>query len=100
MEKLLWTHISKNKINGLRFLRQYGIGPYILDFYCPKIRLAVELDGSPHREKQNKLYDADRERYLENLDIKIIRFWNDDVLKNLSNVLDKLQNKIVQLNNK
>ena len=100
VEKLLWTHISKNKINGLRFLRQYGIGPYILDFYCPKIRLAVELDGSPHREKQNKLYDADRERYLENLDIKIIRFWNDDVLKNLSNVLDKLQNKIVQLNNK
>lgn len=91
-EKILWKHISKNQIQGARFLRQYSAGPYILDFYCPKIRLAIELDGNLHRE--NKLYDADRSKYLESLDIEIIRFWNDDVLNNLAEIINRLQNKI------
>lgn len=97
-EKLLWKYISKNKILGLRFLRQYSAGPYILDFYCPKIRLGVELDGKIH--ERNRLYDKDREKYLDGLDIKIIRFQNDDVFKNIKSVLNDLQNKIKQLNNK
>lgn len=97
-EKILWKYVSKNKILGLRFLRQYSAGPYILDFYCPKIRLAIELDGNLHRE--NKLYDADRSKYLEGLDIEIIRFWNDDVLNNINKVLNDLKNKIEQLSNK
>ena len=99
-EKLLWKHIFRNKVFGLRFLRQYGVGPYILDFYCPKIRLGVELDGSIHKEKENKIYDKDRERFLESLDINIIRFWNYDVLNNLAETLNKLQNKIKSLKNK
>ena len=94
-EKLLWKFVSKNKILGLRFLRQYSIGPYILDFYCPKIRLGIELDGKIH--EKSKLYDKDREKYLDGLDIKIIRFQNDEVLKDTKEVLDKLQNKIKQL---
>lgn len=97
-EKILWKHISKNKILGLRFLRQYSVGPYILDFFCPKIRLGIELDGSVHKEKENKLYDKDREKFLENLDINVIRFWNDDVLNNLTETLNRLQNKIKSLN--
>jgi len=97
-EKLLF--ISKDKIFGLRFLRQYSVGPYILDFYCSKIRLAIELDGSVHAGEEAKLYDKDREKYLENLNIQVIRFWNDDVLKNTKNVLEKLQNKIVSLGEK
>jgi Uncharacterized protein conserved in bacteria len=99
-EKILWKYVSKNRIQNLRFLRQYSTGPYILDFYCPKIRLGIELDGSPHKEKRTKLYDADREKYLDGLDINVIRFWNDDVLRNIKNVLDSLLNKIEQLNNK
>jgi very-short-patch-repair endonuclease len=94
-EKLFWKFISKNKILGLRFLRQYGVGPYILDFYCPKIRLGIELDGKIH--EKNKLYDKDREKYLDGLDIKIIRFQNDDVLKNIKKVLNNLQNEIKKL---
>lgn len=62
-EKLLWKHISGDKIQGLRFLRQYSVGPYILDFYCAKIRLGIELDGEVHKE--NKLYDKDREIKIE-----------------------------------
>lgn len=99
-EKILWKYISKNKIKSLRFLRQYGVGSYVLDFYCPKIRLGVELDGSVHKEKENKLYDKDREKFLENLDIGIIRFWNSDVLNDTENVLDKLLNKVEQMINK
>jgi len=98
-EKLLWKRISKNKILGLRFLRQYSAGPYILDFFCPKIRLGIELDGSVHREKENKIYNKDREKYLDGLDIKIIRFWNDNVLNNTKEVLNNLLNTIKQLNN-
>lgn len=99
-EKLLWKHIGKDKIYGLRFLRQYGVGPYILDFYCAKLRIAIELDGEVHNEKDRKLYDKDREKYLDALDIKVIRFWNEDVLKNTKNVLGKLQTKIKSINTK
>jgi very-short-patch-repair endonuclease len=97
-EKLLWKFISKNQICGFRFLRQYGVGPYILDFYCPKIRLGIELDGEIHKEKI--LYDKDREKYLESLDIKIIRFQNDDVLKNTKETLNELRSKINKINTK
>ncbi len=95
---MLWKYISKNKIKRLRFLRQYGIGPYVLDFYCPKIRLGIELDGNIHKE--NKIYDQDRTKFLENLDIGVIRFWNSDVLNNIEDVLNKLLNKIEQMGNK
>lgn len=73
-EKVLWKCISKNKIQNLRFLRQYSVGPYILDFFCPKIRLGIELDGSIHKEKEKRIYDKDREKFLKSLDIEIIRF--------------------------
>lgn len=99
-EKFLWGYISKNKIKRLRFLRQYGVGPYVIDFYCPKIRLGIELDGNVHKEEENKLYDRDREKFLENLDIETIRFWNNDVLNNTEKVLDKLLNKIEQMGNR
>ena len=99
-EKLLWKFISKDQISGLRFLRQYSVGPYILDFYCPKIRLGIEIDGSVHKEKEARIYDKDREKFLKSLDIEVIRFWNSDVLNNTEDVLSELLNKIKQLNNK
>jgi very-short-patch-repair endonuclease len=99
-EKKLWSLINKDKILGLRFLRQYGVGPYILDFYCTKIRLGIELDGEVHNAIERKQYDKEREKYLKNLDIEVIRFWNDDVLKNIEDVLKELQNKIKSLSNK
>ena len=96
-EKLLWKHISKKQLGGFRFNRQYGVGPYILDFYCPKIRLAIELDGSYHGEAESKVYDKEREKYLEILDIKIVRFWNNMVLDDIGVVLNKVQEKIIAI---
>ena len=65
---------------------------FIFDFYAPKIKLAIELDGSHH--EKNKEYDNLRTEYLKSLNIKIIRFWNKDIEKNLEKVLEKIQHCI------
>ncbi len=89
-EKILWAKLKNSQIKGLKFVRQYSVGPYILDFYCPKLRLAVELDGGQHNDIENKLYDQGRDDYLKSVDIRTIRFWNQDVHKNINNVLEKI----------
>lgn len=96
-EKLLWKHISKDKIFGLRFLRQYGVGPYILDFYCTKIRLGIEVDGEVHKRTERKTYDTEREKYLKSLNINLFRVWNNDVLSNTKQTLVELKNAIKPL---
>ena len=92
-EKILWNHLKKKQTAKLKFVRQYSVGPYILDFYCPKLRLAIELDGSQHGEKDALLYDKDRNNYLESINIKTIRFWNNDVIKSPDIVLDQIYNQ-------
>ena len=56
----------------------------------PKIKLAIELDGGRHSRNENKLYDNERTKYLSNFGVKVIRFWNDEVLKNLEEVLERI----------
>ena len=78
----------------MRFFRQYSIGPYILDFYCPALKLAVELDGGQHTHSENMEYDAARSEYLKARDIDIIRFWNHEVLLHVESILVKLAEKV------
>jgi very-short-patch-repair endonuclease len=85
-ENLLWQKLRNKQVNGLKFLRQYGVGSYILDFYCSKLRLAIELDGGQHAEDQKFLYDKQRTKYLQQKNIKVIRFWNNEVMYNLNGV--------------
>ena len=92
-EKLLWSKLRNNQL-GVKFFRQYSIGPYILDFYAPKVKLAIELDGSQHLESEVKLYDKEREGYLSQFHIQVIRFWNNDVFKNMEGVLAKITERI------
>ena len=89
-EKILWSRLKNRQFKGFKFVRQYGVGPYILDFYCPKLRLAIELDGAQHGEKENLLYDQERNSYLESLDIKTIRFWNYEVQENIGEVIKRI----------
>ena len=96
-EKLLWQKIRKKQLNGCLFWRQYSIGPYVVDFYCSKLRLAIEVDGGQHAQEENMLYDAEREQYLVGLDIITLRFWNSEVSASLSEVLEKIRNKIHKL---
>src|SRR3989344_548172 len=73
-EVLLW-HYLKDKQLGNKFRRQHSIGNFIVDFYCPKTKLIVEIDGSQHQE--NERYDAKRTEYLTNLGYRVLRFWNN-----------------------
>ena len=76
------------------FWRQYSVGPYVLDFYCPKLRLAIEIDGSQHAETDGREYDQERERYLTGVNIKTLRFWNSEVRANLDAVVGKIKAEI------
>ena len=87
-EKILWEKLRNKKLRNIKFYRQYGVGPYILDFFCPKTRLAIELDGEQH--KDNIDYDHERKSFLENKDICTLRFWNDEIVNNLEGVLIKI----------
>ena len=93
-EKTLWSHLRYRKLYGLRFFRQYSVGPYILDFYCPKLRIAIELDGGQHTENEMRQYDEARSEYLKGQGIEVIRFWNHDVLQYTDDVLAKLEENI------
>lgn len=87
-EKTLWFHLKGRQLQGYKFRRQYPIGNFILDFYCVEKKLAIELDGSQHIEQES--YDKRRKEYLERFGIRILRFWDNDVLKQTKIVLEKI----------
>ena len=87
-EKILWERIKINDWH-LKFRRQHPISNYIADFYCHKIKLVIELDGGYHENKEVKIYDKKREDDIAEFGIKVLRFKNEEVTKNLENVLKK-----------
>jgi len=84
-EILLWSRLRREQL-GFKFRRQHSIGGYIADFYCPIKKLAIEIDGSQHFI--NKGYDDIRSKYLEGLNIKVVRFTNADINTNMNGVID------------
>jgi very-short-patch-repair endonuclease len=86
-EKLLWRQLRSKQLGGLKFFRQYGVGNYILDFYCPKLKLAIELDGGQHNQKETRDKDVRRSKELNKYGIKVIRFWDNQVFENLEGVI-------------
>lgn len=75
-EVALWMMIKNKQLNGERFLRQFSIGHYIVDFYCHKHKLAIELDGAGHFTEEGREYDARRTEFLNSEGITVIRFEN------------------------
>ncbi len=71
----------------MKFFRQYSISHYILDFYCPTLKLAIELDGGQHNQLENREYDSARSEYLEAQGIEVTRFWDNEVLHDIQSVL-------------
>jgi very-short-patch-repair endonuclease len=90
-EKLLWQELRANKL-GVHFRRQQVISGFIVDFYCHKADLVVEVDGDIHDLQKEE--DARREKVLGELGLRMIRFRNDDVLKNLSTVLENITRQL------
>jgi very-short-patch-repair endonuclease len=93
-EAKLWYFLRGRRFCSLKFCRQYGIGPYILDFYCHALRLAIEADGSQHAELGQYAYDLERTRFLNLHHVRVLRFWNDDVLKDIDAVLEEIRSVV------
>ena len=91
-ERKLWAYLRGNKLDGLKFRRQHALGPYIVDFCAIKARLIIELDGGQHLEQAE--YDAERTAYLEGLGFKVIRFWNNQVMQDISGVILSIRNAL------
>ena len=87
-EKKLWFHLRNRQLLGYKFRRQYPIRNWILDFYCVEARLAIELDGSQHIAR--KFYDENRSKELMKLEIQLVRFWDNEVLQNIEEVLEEI----------
>lgn len=92
-EKVLWSRLRRKKL-GVKFRRQHGIGPYIVDFYCPERNLVVEVDGSQHLNGDQARHDKARSRYLKGNGLEILRFWNADINTNLEGVILKIQSAV------
>lgn len=86
-EQVLWRHLRGSQMDALKFRRQYGVGIYVLDFYCPALRLAIEIDGDSHYSEAGVRHDADRDKFLREQNIRIIRFTNNEVVTNIEGVL-------------
>lgn len=89
-ERMLWSKL-KNKQLGVKFRRQYGIGNYIADFCCPDKKLVIEVDGSVHQMTEQIFYDKEREKSIEELGFKILRFNNTEVEIDRGEVVEKIK---------
>jgi very-short-patch-repair endonuclease len=96
-EKMLWAKLCRNQIMGLQFRRQHPINRYIVDFYCVKIKLVIEVDGNIHEIPENKVYDIGRSQILNDFGITVIRFSNNQIIDDIENVLKLIHEKVKQL---
>ena len=87
-EALLWTRLRKKQLDGLKFRRQHIIHYFIVDFYCPTAKLAIEIDGPVHDEQEE--YDEERDKILQELGYQVVRFKNADVERNLDEVVTRI----------
>jgi len=90
-EARLWKMLKNSQLDGRKFRRQHSVGDYIVDFYCPEERLAIELDGQVHKSDAARQYDADRQEFLKRYGIKVIRFENFLVFEESEFVLNTIR---------
>ena len=89
-ERLLWRHLRNRQLRGWKFRRQHPVDRYIIDFYCPEARLAIELDGGGHRFANGEPLDQERTRFLASKNILVLRFWNYLINRELRSVLETI----------
>ena len=89
-ERILWTKLKGKQLKNTQFYRQKIIGNYIADFYCPKAKIIIEIDGSQHYQKEEIKNDKDRDCYFQSLGLKVLRFSNNEIKSNLMGVVDML----------
>ena len=93
-EIVLWMNLKGRQILGCKFRRQHGVGRYVLDFYCPQLRLAIEIDGASHDDSPAKRRDARRQREIERHGILFVRFTDDEVLGNVESAVRAIEAEV------
>jgi very-short-patch-repair endonuclease len=94
-EATLWNYLKQKQL-GWKFRRQHSVGNYIVDFYCATERVAIELDGAGHFTEKGMKRDAERTKYLEGLNIKVVRFENRRVFEDLQTVLEEIKTTLIR----
>ncbi len=89
-EKILWSRLRKRQIKGLQIYRQRIIGNYIVDFYFPKARLIIEVDGGQHYTEEGIKDDKNRDEYMKEQGIRVLRFSDREIFENLNAVVEKI----------
>jgi very-short-patch-repair endonuclease len=95
-EQLLWSRIRRKQIRGVQFYRQKPIGDYIIDFYAPKVKMVIEVDGSQHKEIDAIKRDQRREAYLLNLGLLVMRFNNLEVLQETDETMEVIYRRVFE----
>ena len=98
-EKMLWSKLCRNQMVGLQFRRQHPINKFIADFYCARLKLVIEVDGSIHELPENQAYDIGRSEILNDFGITVIRFSNDQIINDISSVIQIIEKSVKQLLN-
>jgi len=89
-ERLLWSKLRGKQVKNFQFYRQRIIGNYIVDFYCPKSKLIIEVDGGQHYQEEGDRRDKVRDDYMKNLGMRILRVSDREVLQNLNEVVERI----------
>jgi very-short-patch-repair endonuclease len=89
-ERILWRHLRNRHFAGYKFRRQHPVDCYVLDFYCPAAKLAIELDGGGHNYRAGQVRDRTRSELLARRGIIVLRFWNHQIRKELNSVLQAI----------
>lgn len=96
-EKILWRYLRDRQLLECKFRRQYSIDHFVIDFYSPEIKFAIELDGDVHNNPDQKEYDTKRQEYLETFGINFLRIINDELLGNANLAFAKIEAAIKKL---
>jgi very-short-patch-repair endonuclease len=96
-EAIVWQKLRCKQLENCKFRNQYSVDRFVLDFYSPELKLAIEIDGESHFQEGVAQYDEERQIFIESAGIKFLRFTNKDVYENLNGILETIANKIREL---
>lgn len=91
-EVILWGKLKGRQITGYKIRRQYGVGSYVVDFYCPQLKLAIEVDGESHYTREGEEHDKKRDAFIRDKGIEIIRIPTSEIYDNLDGVVQHVAN--------
>ncbi|MBI4429844.1 MAG: endonuclease domain-containing protein [Ignavibacteriales bacterium] len=95
-EVILWSKRKGKQMSGYKFRRQVSVGPFVIDFYCPSQKVAIEIDGESHFVGGAPREDAERQRWIEQFGVRFIRFTNDEIRGNLDGVLMSIEQTLAE----